>query len=363
MVKNESLRISETVNSLQFLDGIVLYDTGSTDDTIEIVKSLSGIPVHVYTGEFTNFAESRNKALEHLNECSKLYGYDYSFLLDANDELVCSNIDNVKQELVSNPDIKAWMVEQRLKYSPESILSFYNAKLIKCPTDLEYKCPVHEYLDGCGETSTIKSAHIFQDKTKDDNKSQQRWVRDKDVLEQELAVNPLNTRCLFYLAQTYLCLGDNERALEKYSERTKSIGGFEEERWQSYQQCGILSLKLYPNEYHNAITWFTKAYEHTQRAESLIEIAKIWRDRRNFDLAYIYASLACELPYPSSLLFVEKHIYDYERWHLLGIVAYYASYGKTNSVDIMKSGKNACLTAIKAGNNIELDTTNCSFYT
>lgn len=358
MVKNESLRIRQTLNSVKMLDGIVIYDTGSTDDTLDIIKSECP-HAHVFTGHFTNFAESRNKSLEYLNEC----GYDYAFLLDANDELVCDDLTKVKQTLDNNPSRQAFLVEQKLKYSKEDVVSFYNVKLVKCPTALKYKGVVHEYLDGCGNIERLPNVHIFQDKTKDDDKSCQRWKRDRILLEQEFEQDPLNTRCLFYLAQTYACLGDNKNALEKYSQRCKSVGGYEEERWYSYQQCGLLTLKLNPADYYDAITWFTKACEHTLRAEPLVQIAKIWRSLGKFGLAYSYAKLACGLPFPTSAtLFVERRVYDYERWHLLGIVSYYAAKDSMDSDAILASGKAACQVAILAGNNVNLDTKNLNFY-
>ena len=79
-------------------------------------------------------------------------------------------------------------------------------------------------------------------------------------------------------------------------------------------------------------------------------------------LAYTYLKLACNLPYPKdAILFVNKNDYDYKRWHLMGIVAFYVG----QYID----GKNACLIAIDycknttdAKINNDLDEKNLKFY-
>ena len=61
------------------------------------------------------------------------------------------------------------------------------------------------------------------------------------------------------------------------------------------------------------------------------------------------------MKYPEHcILFVDKHVYDYTRWHLLGIVGYYCGQ--------YSAGKTGCLKAIECGLNAELDKKNLKFY-
>jgi glycosyltransferase involved in cell wall biosynthesis len=361
MVKNEALRIKTTIESLNCLDGIILYDTGSDDDTINIAKSAATIPIHVKTGSFADFATSRNESLTFANECATQFGYNHFVLLDANDEFV-------GKRPVINGDSSgtniAWYVEQRLKYGTSTeTISFFNVKFIRAPTSLRYKGRVHEYLDGCGQVCTIDDFYLFQDKTADDDKSKNRWARDKIILQQEHENNPNDTRTLFYLAQTHACLNENSLAYEFYEKRTKSIGGFEEERYYSFFECGKLAEILFDD--NTAIDWYTRAVRHSLRCEPLIATCKILRKTDNFRLAYIYAKLACELSDPKALLFVDREIYDYERWHILGIVAYYAAETAETSemkIDMMTAGRDACKRAVAVGKNIDIDAKNLQFY-
>lgn len=105
-----------------------------------------------------------------------------------------------------------------------------------------------------------------------------------------------------------------------------------------------------------------KAFEHSQRVEPMLFIAIYYINIKMWILAYTYLKLACNLPYPKeAILFVNKNDYDYKRWHLMGIVAYYVG----QYVD----GKNACLIAIEycktsndVRNNHDLDEKNLKFY-
>jgi glycosyltransferase involved in cell wall biosynthesis len=59
--RNESMNISDAVNSLSFADQIVVADTGSSDDTIKLAEE-AGAEVH--SVNFEGFGNTKNKALE-----------------------------------------------------------------------------------------------------------------------------------------------------------------------------------------------------------------------------------------------------------------------------------------------------------
>jgi len=64
MVKNGSSLIRETLESYRNkVDRIVILDTGSTDDTISIINSLT-LPITLYQEPFINFKTSRNRLLD-----------------------------------------------------------------------------------------------------------------------------------------------------------------------------------------------------------------------------------------------------------------------------------------------------------
>ena len=88
MVKNEHKRLLVSLEStIGYVNSIVVYDTGSTDDTIEILQNFSAkykIPLRLKQGEFENFAASRNVALDFADTFDDI---DYLLLMDTNDEI------------------------------------------------------------------------------------------------------------------------------------------------------------------------------------------------------------------------------------------------------------------------------------
>jgi len=76
--KNEADVIAGTLQSIQGLtDDIVVYDNGSNDKTIEIVKQFN---VQLHQGDWEGYAKTKKKAIE-------LAKYDWIFSLDADESI------------------------------------------------------------------------------------------------------------------------------------------------------------------------------------------------------------------------------------------------------------------------------------
>ena len=137
--------------------------------------------------------------------------------------------------------------------------------------------------------------------------------------------------------------------------------GFQEEKFHSLLRSGELTQKL-NHEWHDSMMFYIKAFEHSHRAEPLLFIAIHYIQIKMWIMAFTFLKLACSIPYPKdAILFVNRHDYDYKRWHLMGIVAYY--------VGQFQDGKAACLIAIDYAKhdggvkvNSEIDKSNLKFY-
>lgn len=372
MVKNESKRIHVTLNSVVgFVDALIIYDTGSTDNTIEIIKEFCEthkINLYLKHGTFVNFSVSRNVSLDFADTVD----VHYLLLLDCNDELRGGKYLQMAAETLFEKPNTGFLVCQEWWSGMND--KYYNIRFIKNRNGWRYCGSVHEWMKDTLSTNDIPrfpvirlmdEVVLYQDRTADDDKTGKRFSRDKELLLAEHKENPTEPRTLFYLAQTCQCLGQHEETLY-YSKLRLEQQGFYEERFHSYMRCAssILNMK---GDWHHAMMYYVKAYEEFQRAEPLAKIADYYRllaserIKQNKPVnnlwctAFMYIYEACQLEYPSQCnLFVDKGIYDYYRWHLLGIIAYH--------VQKYKEGKLACLKAIEANVNKTLDEHNLQFY-
>ena len=363
MVKNEKKRLHVSLESIKdFADSLVIFDTGSTDNTIDICKEFcekNKIPLRLKQGDFINFEVSRNISLEFADSFPDI---DFILLMDTNDELKGGKELRTFAEKFKQHKSTGFLICQ--EWWSGVIDKYYNIRFVKAHEQWRYKGSVHEYIESRIEENKKQEViklpdliSLFQDRTQDDDKSGKRFKRDKELLLADYKKDPKVTRTLFYLAQTCSCLGEKEDAYYYYKYRSM-LDGFLEEKYYSYYKCGELSFAL-NHDWYDTMAWYMKAYECIVRAEPLLKIAEYYISKKNWKLAYTFLNLACNLDFPHQcILFVDRLSYDYKRWHLMGIVGYYAGH--------FDDGKNAILKAIENGKNnnlkVDIDIHNLKFY-
>jgi len=361
MVKNEHKRIRVTMNTVKsFIKTFVFLDTGSTDDTIEIITNYcreNDIVLHLKETTFVDFRYSRNELLDYAD--TALSDPHYLLLMDCNDELKDGpNLATFANDYSGSASgfylCQEW-------WNGTTFDRYFNVRLLLSHEGWRYKMRVHEYLhnpkvvtadDEKKYTFRINNITLYQDRTQDDDKTSKRFTRDKELLYEDHLDDPHEPRILFYLAQTCRCLGQVEDSYYYYCRRQEEVG-FYEELFHSYFRCGEMSETL-KHDWEESFIWYFKAFERFKRVEPLIKIIEHYLAVKDFDSAYMFCHMANMLKYPDyCILFVNKRTYTYTRWHLMGIVAFYL--GK------YEEGKEACLKAIEA-ENIKIDIDNLAHY-
>lgn len=93
IVKNESENLDRCLQSISdVVDEIVVYDTGSSDNTIEIARRYTNTVIEGYWDD--NFARARNDALAHCNG-------EWILWLDADEALICDDPNALRHRLRS----------------------------------------------------------------------------------------------------------------------------------------------------------------------------------------------------------------------------------------------------------------------
>lgn len=377
MVKNEEKRIHVSLESvIDIVKSIIVYDTGSTDSTISIIKSFCKqhqIPLRLKHGEFVDFSTSRNILLDFADTFQDV---DYLLLLDSNDELKeGQSLLHLCDDTLKTSSGTAWFIRQEW-FAGDSTTSYYNVRLIKPRCHWRFQGVVHEYLINTKNDIILDTCprindhiHIYQDRVADGDKSCARFPEDAKLLLNECNKNPDDARSHFYLAQTYDCMNNWYGAYKYYYLRTK-LKGYDDEIFHSWYRMGLIVERLlttqtifdYPEldigkvqfVWNLASSHYIKALESSVRVEPLLRLGNHYIETKNWEMSYHFLRWACILEYPSTTaLFVDKYMYEYTRYHALAISAFYCKK--------FKEGIVACRIAIEKGNK-EIDKHNLKFY-
>jgi len=316
IVKNESKIITRLLESvLPIIDSYCICDTGSTDNTIELIneffskKNINGLIVQE---PFINFSHNRNVALKSCFGMS-----DYILFLDADMILKINNFD------------KKSLWKHDFFYILQGSDSFYyqNTRIIKNNNLFSYVCVTHEYINTPpNSTATlIEKDKLFISDIGDGGCKNDKFERDIRLLNEAIVLDPKNTRYFFYLANSYHDSGKFSEAINIYQKRIE-LGGWEQEVWYSYYRIGLCYKNM--NNPAEAINAWLNGYDfNQQRVENLYEIIHQYRNASKHKLAEIFYNIANKILSKNlnknSYLFLHNDIYTYKIDYEHTIFAFY----------------------------------------
>jgi len=330
MVKNEESDCCKTLKPY-IESGYVnffIYDTGSTDNTVEITREFLlkyDVNFIIKEDQFIDFASSRNKCLDLTKElfpqCRFNLHTDCSWDIVNPHKIIefCSTITDPDEAYAIYISTGAFYTQKRL----------FNNK-----GNARYCGVVHEVVVSSGNTALPKDIYfIWNQSVQSTEKTRKRWYKDLALLLEEHHKNPEDPRTCFYLAQTNDCLGEFDLAVKWYKKRSEMTNGFDEEQFMALYRLGKVHQgkmdeyksngnKLEEKKYHDkAVQFFLDAYKlRPKRVEPLIRLALMELDPH---FKYIYAHQACLAPFPDDYLFIDKELYDFNRWDQLAIGCWY----------------------------------------
>ena len=326
IVKNESKIITRLFDSvINIIDCYCICDTGSTDNTVELIKSYfenKNIPGTIVNEPFKNFAYNRNFALK-----SAIGMSDYVLLMDAD---MILEIKNFNKENLQRFD-SCYILQGNDNFY------YQNMRIVKNNGLFSYIGVTHEYIS---TPSNNKLLHITKDQLfitdyGDGGCKNDKFERDIKLLSEGIINEPNNSeRYHFYLANSYHDTGNFEKAIETYEKRIK-IGGWVQEIWYSYYRIGLCYKNM--GKTADAIFSWMNGYDFlTSRVENLYEIIKHYRETSKSKLAGIFYSIAKETLNKNkhidkdSFLFLHNDVYTYKLDYEFTIFASYIGINNIN---------------------------------
>lgn len=316
IVKNESKIIKRMLDSvLPIIDCYCICDTGSTDNTIEVIINYfdeKGIPGKIIKEPFKNFAHNRTFALKQAAFMS-----DFVLLMDADMVL---DIRSFKKEFLKDNDVFTILQGNNSFY-------YYNSRIVKNNGECNYVGVTHEYIDTPPQYKTfnLEKDVLFIYDIGDGGSKENKYKRDEMLLLEGLKEDPNNARYHFYLANTYYDIDKFQDAITHYETRIK-LGGWKEEVWFSHYKLGLCYKKL--GRLIEAFHWWMEGFQfYPERLEGVYEMLVHYRTTNKFNLfETFYNSITKILDKNhnrNKYLFLHNDVYSYKIYYEFTIVAFY----------------------------------------
>jgi len=315
IAKNEERDLPKLLKSLEgVVDGIVLLDTGSTDNTLEIAREWAErqpapdymfvFPATIKTyfdasekdenGDWKlwNFGKARNEYVRLIEQ----QGFDYVLWMDADDILMTPEIKNLV--FLEQPVMHGVTIESGGS-------AWTHHRLWKTKNGIKYHGWCHEYPGWSGMDMVHPELRVFHDAAP--NTSETSNARNLRILKRQMEKEP-TARTAFYLANTHKDGGRPEEAIPAYQKRMDFGYGYEDEYWFSvlYKARCERATKKYEQAKATLLYAMTK---RSDWAEFPMELAYLEGELGNHERSIAWAMLAKDLPIPPTMLWREKDKY------------------------------------------------------
>lgn len=319
--KNEEKFVDRWMDSMQEADHIAVTDTGSTDNTVEKLKS-RGAAVYFERIDPWRFDVARNISLGHLPKDT--------------DICVCTDLDEifvpgwrVLLEADWRPDVKRgkYLYNWSLKPDGSPIIQMIYSK-VHTRNDYTWNFPVHEYLIYCGTEpeKTVFIDGMVLNHYPDLEKSRGSYL---PLLELAVREDPESERMAYYLGREYMYMGMWEKcieALERYLKLKKAV--WKEERCASMRWIALSCYKL--GRITLACSWYYRAIaEAPHMRDPYVECAQMAYELENWPMVFYMAQEALKIKSKSDIFVNMGYSWDHTPDDLCSIACYrLGMYGK-----------------------------------
>lgn len=310
IVRDEAHCITKALDSVApHVDTWCIVDTGSTDGTQQLIQdhmAALGVPGELVERPWVDFGHNRTEALQLAQGRA-----DYIWVMDADDHL-----DGA-------PDFGGLTGDVYQMRMRSGASEYWYALLFRDGLDVMYRGVTHEFPDWSGAAARRLEGEyaVIDGHISSRNQSGRKFREDVELLLPVVESDLRDARSVFYLAQSYFCLGDYGSARRWYAHRA-TLGGFAEEVYYSLLRVGECWERQ--GDWPAALDAYLRAYQYRpSRAEALHAVARHYRQGQDYQLGYVFARAAAEIPMPADVLFVDAEVHQWRCLDEQAICAYW----------------------------------------
>ena len=310
--KNEEKFVNKWAKSMSEADEIYVLDTGSTDNTVQLLQDLG---VHVKT-EIINpwrFDVARNKSLEMVP-------------LDT-DICVCTDLD---EEFIEGWRAKLESVwnekTDRVRYTYNWSFDEYGnpattflQNKIHARAGYSWYHPVHEILRSKPNEIEVVCEEIVLNHYPDNTKSRGSYL---PLLEMSVEEDPTDDRNMHYLGREYMYYGKWNEGIDTLIKHLNLPNSkWDAERCASMRFIARCYMGL--NRPKEAEMWYKNAIkEASYLRESYVELAGIYLDQGRFEEAYELMECAFLIKEKAPIYINEAFAWNEYIYELMGLICY-----------------------------------------
>lgn len=295
MVKNGGAQFEDMLKAnLPIIDEWTILDTGSTDDTVDIIKRVlvDKKKGKLYQEPFTNFRDSRNRLLELAGESCK-----YTIMLD-DTYVIQGDLRNFFNLVRGDQFATSYSL-----YVKSYDMEYISNRILKTKNKLRYLYKIHEVIqdyDNVNVNIPMNESHILDRNFEYmEERTMARKILDLKLLFEELEEDPNNSRTHYYLGQTYSLLNEYEKAFHYFLERMNHPNeGFLQERIDAIFEAARLANYKLNRPWSECEALYQKAYELDKSRPDSIYFMAVHYMNCDPQKAYEYFKLGFEIGYP-----------------------------------------------------------------
>lgn len=254
IVRDESELLPRCLDSIKWVDEIIVVDTGSVDNTVEIAEK-AGAKVYHHPWQ-NDFSLHRNQSIGYAEG-------DWILILDADEEII-SDMTHFMERLDKIPkEVAALVVSLQEISQGAPSTSWLGIRFFRKESGLQYKNAVHNkavFKGACAATDVMINHYGY---SLDPEKMKKKRLRTETLLLERLKIDGKDHQALYYLTQ--LKIGEKKyQEARDYGERFFYCVPVHPDDFQFY---GVMYFYMSWSELHlgeggKSLAWAQKGLEY-----------------------------------------------------------------------------------------------------